>query len=47
MAVIQCKMCGGEVALSDDRTFGTCEFCGTTSTFPKVSDEQRAAALLP
>jgi hypothetical protein len=44
MAIIKCKMCGGDIALSADKTFGTCEFCGSTMTLPKVDDEQRAAA---
>ena len=44
MAIIKCKMCGGDIQLAEDKTFGTCEYCGCTMTFPKVSDEQRAAA---
>ena len=44
MAIIKCKMCGGDVELAVDKTFGTCEFCGNTMTFPKVDDDQRAAA---
>ena len=44
MAIIKCKMCGGDVELAADKTFGTCEYCGSTMTFPKVDDEQRAAA---
>ena len=44
MAILKCKMCGGDVELSADKTFGTCEFCGSTMTFPKADDEQRAAA---
>ncbi len=44
MAVLKCKMCGGDIELAADKTFGTCEFCGNTMTLPKVSDEQRAAA---
>lgn len=46
MPIIKCKMCGGDVKLSEDKTFGTCEFCGSTMTFPKVQDsnEQRIAA---
>ncbi len=43
MAIIKCKMCGGDISVSEDKTFGTCEYCGSTMTFPKVSDEQRAA----
>ena len=42
MAILKCKMCGGDIELSADKTFGTCEYCGSTMTFPKVDDEQRA-----
>lgn len=41
---IKCNICGGDVSLSADKTFATCEYCGSTITVPKVSDEQRAAA---
>ena len=44
MAVIKCKMCGGDIEISADKTFGTCEYCGSTMTLPRVDDEQRAAA---
>jgi alpha-tubulin suppressor-like RCC1 family protein/tetratricopeptide (TPR) repeat protein len=44
MTIIKCKMCGGDIELSADKTFGTCESCGSTMTLPKVDDEQRAAA---
>ncbi|MGN1307620.1 MAG: TIR domain-containing protein [Faecousia sp.] len=44
MSIIKCKMCGGDIELTADKTFGTCEYCGSTMTLPKVSDEQRAAA---
>ncbi len=43
MAILKCKMCGGDIELSPDKTFGTCESCGSTMTFPKIDDEQRAA----
>ena len=43
MAIIKCKMCGGDIELAADKTFGTCEFCGSLMTFPKVEDDQRAA----
>ena len=36
MAVIKCKMCGGDIEISADKTFGTCEYCGSTMTLPKV-----------
>ena len=44
MAIIKCKMCGGDMELTADKTFGTCEFCGSTMTLPKIDDDQRAAA---
>ena len=44
MALLKCKMCGGDVELVADKTFGTCEYCGNTMTFPTVDDDQRAAA---
>ena len=44
MAIIKCKMCGGDIELSPDRTYGTCDSCGSTMTFPKIDDEQRADA---
>ena len=42
MAILKCKMCGGDIELSADKTFGMCDSCGSTMTFPKVDDEQRA-----
>ena len=41
MAIIKCKMCGGDIVLAENKTYGTCEYCGSTMTFPKVSDEQK------
>ena len=37
-------MCGGDMGLSPDKTFGTCEYCGSVMTLPKIDDDQRAAA---
>ena len=42
MTIIKCKMCGGDIELSADKTYGTCDSCGSTMTFPKVDDEHRA-----
>ena len=44
MPVLKCKMCGGDIELSPDKTFGVCDSCGSAITFPKIDDEQRAAA---
>ena len=43
MAILKCKICGGDMEVSPDKSFGTCEYCGSSMTLPKVSDEQRAA----
>ena len=45
MAVIKCKMCGGDMEISADKTFGTCEYCGSTMTLPTVSIYQGALAI--
>ncbi len=44
MALIKCKICGGNMELSADKTVGMCECCGCTMTLPKVNDEQKAAS---
>ena len=41
MAILKCKMCGGDILLSEDKTTGTCDHCGSAMTFPRVSDEQK------
>ena len=43
MTTLKCKMCGGDIKLSADKTYGICEFCGSTMTLPKTDDEQRVA----
>ena len=43
MTIIKCKMCGGDIVLNEEKTIGTCEYCGTQMTLPKVSDDQMAA----
>ncbi len=44
MAFLKCKICGGDMEISADKTFGTCEYCGSTMTLPKIDDDIRAAA---
>jgi len=38
--IFKCKACGGNIAGAENATFATCEYCGNTSTLPKVSDER-------
>lgn len=42
MIVFKCKMCGGDVEVSQNITIGTCAFCGSTMTLPKNSDDRIA-----
>jgi hypothetical protein len=35
-------MCGGNLDVSPEMTVGTCSYCGTTMTLPKLSGEKRA-----
>ena len=41
MAIIKCKMCGGDLNLVEDSTVCECEYCGTKQTVPKVDDEKK------
>ena len=43
MTVIKCKMCGGELVLSQDRSIAECEYCGSLQTVPRVDDERKLA----
>jgi tetratricopeptide (TPR) repeat protein len=40
MAVLKCKMCGGDLEAAPNQTYGTCDHCGSTMTLPKATDEQ-------
>lgn len=41
MALIKCKMCGGDLELVQGSTIATCEYCGTTQTVPAADDEKK------
>ena len=40
MAVLKCKMCGGNLQVTDGMTVCECEYCGTSQTVPAVDDEK-------
>ena len=42
MAVFKCKMCGGTIEFEENATVGTCEYCGTKQTLPKLNDDKKA-----
>lgn len=41
MAVIKCKMCGGDLILTEGNTVAECEYCGTVQTVPNADDEKK------
>lgn len=42
MALLKCKMCGGDIQATVNQTYGTCDHCGSTMTLPQATDEQIA-----
>ena len=41
MAVFKCKMCGGEISFELGESVGTCEFCGTKQTLPRLDTDEK------
>ena len=41
MAIIKCKMCGGDLLLEADSTVAECEYCGSRQTVPKADDDKK------
>ena len=39
MAFFKCKMCGGDLEITEGATIVACEYCGTKQTVPNVTDE--------
>ena len=39
MAIFKCKMCGGDLNISEGITVAECEYCGTKQTVSKTNDE--------
>lgn len=39
--ILQCKCCGGDLTVHENTSIGTCDYCGTTMTIPKVDDEKK------
>lgn len=40
MAVLKCKMCGGNLLVDTDIQYAQCESCSTLQTVPYVQDEE-------
>ena len=41
MAVIKCKMCGGDLDISEGLTVCECEYCGSKQTVPSADNEKK------
>ena len=41
MAIIKCKMCGGDLTVVGDSQIAVCEYCGTQQTVPKQDNEKK------
>ena len=41
MAVIKCKMCGGDLNLMEGQAVAQCEYCGSTQTVPTADNEKK------
>ena len=41
MAILKCKMCGGDLNLVEGASTAQCEYCGSVQTIPKVDDEKK------
>ena len=41
MAILKCKICGGDLDIGDDAKIIECEYCGTKQTVPDVNNEKK------
>jgi hypothetical protein len=41
MAIIKCKMCGGDLEILEDSTVCECAYCGTRQTVPSADNEKK------
>ena len=41
MAIIKCKMCGGDLEIQEGISVAECEYCGTQQTVPNVDNEKK------
>ena len=41
MAVIKCKMCGGDLVIAPGATVAECEYCGSRQTVPTADNEKK------
>ena len=39
--ILKCKMCGGDIEVSKDMSIGTCLYCGSTMTLPRIDNDKK------
>ena len=40
--ILKCKMCGGDIEVNEDMSVGTCIYCGSTMTLPRIDSDKKA-----
>lgn len=43
MAILKCKMCGGDLDIIESASTAVCEYCGSIQTVPKADNEKKLA----
>ncbi|MDE7293557.1 MAG: hypothetical protein K2N72_03945, partial [Oscillospiraceae bacterium] len=41
MAIFKCKMCGGDLNVTENMNITECEYCGTSQTVPTADNEKK------
>ena len=41
MAILKCKMCGGDLNVEEGKSTCECEYCGSVQTIPSLDDEKK------
>lgn len=40
--ILKCKICGGDIEAVEGAVIGTCQYCGSTMTLPRIESEKKA-----
>ena len=41
MAILKCKMCGGDLNVAEGQTVCECDYCGSKQTVPALDNEKK------
>lgn len=42
MSILKCKICGGDIEITANENIGTCQYCGTTITLPRLDSDKKS-----